>query len=197
MNLKLIAALGNNDQRYAHTRHNIGFDWIDLLADKHQLQWQSQGQGVASKLRWKTQTIILFKPGKLMNINGLPIAQCMQYFKIQPEETMLVYDDLDLDTGIIKLKKSSGHGGHNGIRSCQAHFDITQTLRLKIGIGKPLHKAATSSYVLQKPQADEQHLLQQRMQASIDDLPLLLDHATNRYQEQLAMRNKQENTNGL
>lgn len=197
MNIKLIAALGNNDQRYAHTRHNIGFDWIDHLASTYQLTWQTHSQGVVTKLRNADGTIVLFKPNKLMNINGQPIAQCMNFFKITAKETMLVYDDLDLAPGIIKVKKSLGHGGHNGVRSCQVYMDIEQLLRLKIGIGKPLHKSATSSYVLQKPSESEQARLTRSIHTSIKHIPLLFDNKVNQYQEQLAINNKQEDNNGI
>ena len=110
---------------------------------------------------------------------------------------MLVYDDLDLAPGIIKIKKSSGHGGHNGVRNCQVYMDISKCLRLKIGIGKPVHKTATASFVLQKPTETESVLLARSVRTSIAHLPLLFDDKLNQYQEQLAINNKLEENNGI
>ena len=157
MNIKLITALGNNQTQYFKTRHNVGFWWIDELVQKHNLTWKTSdhAKGQITKFSHQEQTVILFKPGRLMNINGQPIANCAKYFKIPEQEILLVYDDLDLNPGIIKLKKSEGHGGHNGVRDLQQHINIKEILRLKIGIGRPQNKEDVSRYVLQKPSENE------------------------------------------
>ena len=136
MDIQMIAALGNNDEKYKETRHNIGFDWINRLARKHCATWQKSSHGIGQLAKCSPesgQTIILFKPGRLMNINGGPIASCAKYYQIPAENLLLVYDDLDLDTGIIKCRQSQGHGGHNGVRDLQQHLPIQSIMRLKIG----------------------------------------------------------------
>ena len=199
MKIKLIAALGNNDMRYEHTRHNIGFYWINELADAHNINWKhsTHGEGSITKLHKEAEAILLVKPGRLMNINGQPISECMNYYKISPEELLLVYDDLDLPAGTIKLKKSTGHGGHNGVRNLQNYIDITAIHRLKIGIGKPEKKSQTSNYVLQRPHAEEQALITQSIATSIKNMHLLLDNKNHQFQEQLTLSKKKEDENGI
>ena len=199
MKIKLIAALGNHDMRYELTRHNIGFYWINKLADAHNINWKhsTHGKGSIAKLHKEAETILLFKPGRLMNINGKPISECMNYHKISPEELLLVYDDLDLPVGTIKLKKSTGHGGHNGVRNLQNYIDITAIQRLKIGIGKPEKKSQTANYVLQRPSIEEQTLIAQSIAISIKNMHLLLDNKGHQFQEQLTLNNKKEDENGI
>ena len=119
MSIKLIAALGNQEPAYTNTRHNVGFAWINQLALAHRGTWQpnKNKEGLVCRLQHNAETVILFKPGKLMNINGKPLPECAQYYKIAPAEMLLCYDDLDLEVGTIKLKQSTGHGGHNGVRN--------------------------------------------------------------------------------
>lgn len=199
MSITFITALGNNEVQYRQTRHNIGFYWIDQLAAQHHVSWQrcSHAQGQIGKLIWQGRTVILFKPGLLMNINGRPIAQCLRYFKIPTEQCLLVYDDLDLAPGTIKLKKSVSHGGHNGVRDLLQYLDIQSLWRLKIGIGKPAHRSMTASYVLNRASPTEAESIQKKISWTIEHSNLLLDGLTERFQEQLATIHKQENNHGL
>lgn len=199
MKIKLIAALGNNDIRYENTRHNVGFHWIDQLAEEYNLNWRhsTHGEGAQTKLQIKADSTLLFKPGRLMNINGQPISECMNYYKIKPEELLLIYDDLDLPVGTIKLKKSTGHGGHNGVRNLQNYIDITVIRRLKIGIGKPEKKSQTSHYVLQRLPEEEQALITQSMTTAIKNIQLLLDNKDHQFQEKLTLSKKKEDENGV
>ena len=199
MTIKLIAALGNNEEQYRHTRHNVGFEWIDQLAEKYNASWQKSphGKGTTSKITLESNSISLFKPGLLMNINGRPIADFARYFKIEPSEILLVYDDLDLKTGIIKCRKSEGHGGHNGVRDLGHHLDIKQILRLKIGIDRPTDKSKTSQYVLQKPNEQAYARINYAITNSIAHSNLLLSQKINAYCEQLAVANQQESSNGI
>ena len=192
MNIRLITALGNNDPKYFKTRHNVGFWWIDQLAHQHNLVWQKSDHGTGSitKLIHDGKTIILFKPGLLMNINGQPIAQCAHYFKIPSNQILLIYDDLDLNVGIMKLKHSEGHGGHNGVRNLQQHINIKEILRLKIGIGKPTTKEQTSDYVLQKPNEFDEDTLKKNITQSQKDFQLLLTGNVNTYQQHIAKINQ-------
>ena len=200
MTLKLIAALGNNEEKYRKTRHNIGFEWLDRLAKKYDASWQqsSHGKGTVTKLTPEHHdSITLFKPGLLMNINGRPIADYARYFRIEPSQILLVYDDLDLQTGIIKCRRSAGHGGHNGVRDLGSHLDISQVLRLKIGIGRPTNKNMTSQYVLQDPNEQEYARINQAIESSIAHSNLILSQNINAYCEQLAIINQQEKSDGI
>lgn len=200
MAIKLITALGNNEEKYFHTRHNIGFRWLDQLAEMQNLTWQksSHGKGMVGKINCNNQSaILLFKPGLLMNINGKPIADCARYFTIKSEEILLVYDDLDLEAGIIKCRRSVGHGGHNGVRDLANHIDISQTIRLKIGIGRPDSKLNTSQYVLQKPSPSDSKNIDHAIKNSLTHRNLLFSGQLNAYCEQLALINKMEKPNGI
>lgn len=192
MNIRLITALGNNDPKYFKTRHNVGFWWIDQLAHQNNLDWQKSDHGTGSitKLMHEGKTIILFKPGLLMNINGQPIAKCAHYFKIPSNQILLIYDDLDLNVGIIKLKQSEGHGGHNGVRDLQQLINIKEILRLKIGIGKPKSKDQTSNYVLQKPSKSDEDILKKNITQSQENFQLLLSGNINKYQQYIAKINQ-------
>ena len=200
MAIKLITALGNNEEKYSQTRHNIGFHWLDQLAEMHNVNWQksSHGKGMVGKInRGEQSAILLFRPGLLMNINGKPIADCARYFMVKPEEILLVYDDLDLEAGIIKCRKSTGHGGHNGVRDLANHIDISQTIRLKIGIGRPNSKLNTSQYVLQKPSPSDSENIDRAIKNSLAHRNLLFSGQLNAYYEQLALINKMEKPDGI
>ena len=177
----------------------MGFWWIDRLADTFGAVWKKfdHGTGVLAKLPINGHSILLFKPGQLMNINGLPIAQCAHYFKIKPEEILLVYDDLDLPVGTIKLKYSDGHGGHNGVRNIQQHLDIKKILRLKIGIGRPEAKVQTSGYVLQQPSTTETSTLIMAMTKSVKSICHLLSGNIQKYQQDIAQINQGDKENGV
>ena len=125
-----------------------------------------------------------------MNINGQPITQCAHYFKIPSNQILLAYDDLDLNVGIMKLKHSEGHGGHNGVRDLQRLMNIKEILRLKIGIGRPKTKDQTSSYVLQKPCQSEEDTLNKKIIQSQKDFHLLLSGNINTYQQCIAKINQ-------
>ncbi len=185
--IKLICALGNNDKRYHNTRHNIGFSWIDKLCVKWGLNWHKSqhGSGFITKWHHEDSPIVLFKPGLLMNINGQPIAQCAQYHHINPENILVVYDELDLKVGQIKLKTEGGHGGHNGIRNLIQHTKQNRFYRLRIGIGRPEFEEV-GHYVLGKIPPAEHAILDKTIDHSIATIEDLLSNRENQYHQTLA-----------
>ena len=191
--IKLITGLGNNEPRYQHTRHNIGFMWLDALCEHLQLTWQRSQHGNGSIAKWHIDghTIILFKPGRLMNINGGPIIQCAQYHHIEPQHMLLAYDELDLHVGQVKLKTEGGHGGHNGVRDVLQHAKTANFYRLRFGIGRPYHEEV-SHYVLGKIPSDELGLVQATIKMSVQKLPLLIDNNEKIYHQELAQWSKEQ-----
>ncbi|GEK59793.1 peptidyl-tRNA hydrolase [Marinococcus halophilus] len=146
--MKFIVGLGNPGKKYKKTRHNIGFEAVEELASMWQLSWK--------KSKWKSETaetmaggekVILVKPVTYMNLSGEAVGPMLDFYKAAPEDILVVYDDLDLAPGTVRLRKKGGHGGHNGIRSLIEHLGTKEFKRLRIGIGKP-EKASVIDYVL-------------------------------------------------
>jgi len=137
--MKMLVGLGNPGLKYEKTRHNIGFRFLDAFAT-------SEGLSFASAPRFCAQTctttlgsekVLLLKPQTFMNDSGEAVGQLARYYDIEPEDIVVVYDDLDMPSGKIRIKAGGGHGGHNGLRSLHQHLSNTDYVRVKIGIGRP------------------------------------------------------------
>jgi len=147
----LIVGLGNPGSTYESTRHNIGFMVIDELIKQQNAQKLSSSNFNGEL--YKFQNHFLLKPLTFMNLSGDSIALVKKFYKI--EEVVVIHDDLDLPFGSLRFKRGGGHGGHNGLRSTDERISKDYT-RIRMGIGKPEHKAQVTSYVLGKFSSDEQ-----------------------------------------
>jgi len=146
----IIVGLGNPTLQYAGTRHNVGFDVIDVLADKFQISVESKkhrayiGKGIING-----QKVILAKPQTYMNLSGESIRSMLDYYKIDKEQELIViYDDVSLDVGQIRVRKQGSAGGHNGIKSTIAHLGGQNFLRVRIGVGEKPPRYKLADYVL-------------------------------------------------
>ncbi|SDO59662.1 peptidyl-tRNA hydrolase [Alkalicoccus daliensis] len=149
--MKLVVGLGNPGKKYERTRHNIGFEAIDRLQQKWNLDLAEQKfKGVYGVERNGTEKIFVLKPLTYMNLSGESVAQLMKYYQIANEDLLVIYDDLDLAPGKIRLRQKGGHGGHNGIRSIIQHTGSDTFNRIRIGIGRPAPGTAVPDYVLGK-----------------------------------------------
>lgn len=152
--MKIITGLGNPGKEYQSTRHNVGFMVIDLLVKEQKItdKWQKK----FNSLFLKSGALILLKPQTYMNLSGRAVRKAMDFYKITPQDILIVHDDIDLQEGILKQKKSGGDGGNRGIRSIIEHLGTKDFSRIKIGIGHPGDKDKVSDYVLSKfePQQD-------------------------------------------
>lgn len=159
--IKLVVGLGNPGQQYEKTRHNAGFLFLDALALERSCRWvkASGVQGLAAELNIQGNKVILLKPQSFMNLSGQPVGQIARYYKIAVEEILVVHDELDFDVGVIKLKKSGGHAGHNGLRNIVAHLGSNGFYRLRIGIGRSSLGEVVANYVLSEPPKDDLRLL--------------------------------------
>lgn len=142
--MTLVVGLGNPDLPYKNNRHNVGFMVIDALIDD-----QSSCEKI-SKINFKGElfkvpSMLLLKPTTYMNLSGESVRAVDDYFK--PEQIIVIHDDLDLPFGTLRFKIGGGHGGHNGLRSIDAHIGV-EYIRVRIGIGKPLYKSDVAKYVL-------------------------------------------------
>lgn len=133
--IRLIVGLGNPGTEYAHTRHNIGFDFVDLIAGKANLSWRDETKFFGQVCR--LGDLWLLKPTTFMNRSGSSVQALTSYYKIEPEEILVVHDELDLVPGTLKLKLGGGNAGHNGLKDIQAKLSSPQFWRLRVGIGHP------------------------------------------------------------
>lgn len=151
--IKLVVGLGNPGRQYEKTRHNAGFIFLDHLVDANGGRWSSnsQFQGDIANLEVAGHKLVLLKPMTFMNRSGSAVGKVLRYYKFQPDELLVVHDELDLPEGVVKLKRDGGHAGHNGLRDIIAHIDSRDFYRLRVGIGRPLSGINVADYVLSKP----------------------------------------------
>ena len=156
----LIVGLGNPEEEYSNTRHNMGFDVINKLSNKYQIQiTKNKFKGLCGKGTIENQEVILLKPQTYMNLSGESIQEAAKFYKIKPENTIIIYDDIDIEPGIIKLRKKGGPGTHNGMKSVISCLNTQEFPRVRVGIGKPQNNQDLISYVIGKiPQDDIQKL---------------------------------------
>ncbi|ASP34015.1 aminoacyl-tRNA hydrolase [Labrenzia sp. VG12] len=147
--MKLIVGLGNPGAKYAGNRHNIGFMAVDEIHRRHSgfQPWRARFQGQVSEGRLGSEKVLLLKPNTYMNESGRAVGEAMRFFKLEPEDIVVLYDELDLPPAKFRMKKGGGHGGHNGLRSITAHIGADYR-RLRLGIGHPGDKKLVSNYVL-------------------------------------------------
>ena len=151
MNMKLIIGLGNPGKPYEHTRHNIGFDIIDALAGK----WggalnQTKFNGMYATFHRPEGKVMLLKPLTYMNLSGECVRPMMDYFDIRVEDIVVIYDDLDLETGKLRLRQKGSAGGHNGIKSLIHHLGTQEFNRIRVGVSRPPAGMKVADYVLSK-----------------------------------------------
>lgn len=149
--MKLIVGLGNKGSEYAHTRHNIGFEFIDYLAAKHRFQVSAKNSlaNFAEKSFDSIDTVII-KPLTYMNLSGDAVKFFAGKYKVVPTNILVIHDDIDIPPYKIKIKTGGGDGGHNGIRSIVERLETKDFPRVRIGVGKPEHKSQTVDHVLGK-----------------------------------------------
>ncbi len=139
-NIILVAGLGNPDQEYNNTRHNIGFDAVDLLHKKFgSTPFRYKHKALLSECKINNKRVILAKPQTYMNLSGEAVAEISRFYKIKTENIIVIFDDISLDVGNIRIRRNGTHGGHNGMKNISEHMKTNDILRIKIGIGKKPH----------------------------------------------------------
>lgn len=171
--IKLFVGLGNPGPEYEDTRHNAGFWWIDALARelKVSLVPERSYWGLMARTSIHGQTVWLLEPQTFMNLSGKSVGTLARFFKIQPEEILVVHDELDFEPGVVKLKLGGSHGGHNGLRDIHAQLGSPNYWRLRVGIGHPGHKGEVASWVLKKPAPDQLKLIEDAITHSLKAWP--------------------------
>lgn len=145
----LIVGLGNPEKDYGGTRHNMGFNTINKLAKQYEIEvTKSKFKGLYGSGMIEGEKVILLKPQTFMNLSGESIQEIIQFYKIEMDQLIVIYDDIDIDPGIIKIRKAGGPGTHNGMKSVVQELKTQNFKRVRVGIGKPEGKGNLIEYVL-------------------------------------------------
>ncbi len=200
---KIIVGLGNPGSRYVYNRHNIGFQCVDLFAERHKIDVNKMqlkartGDGWVQKRtspldilsgsppQMQRQKVLLVKPLTYMNLSGESVGPLMRYYDVEPEDLIVVHDDLDLDSGKLRLRSNGGSGGQNGIKSIIQHLGTPDFARVRVGIGRPPGRMDPATYVLKNFTEDEESDFGPLRQTILDALECWLfegiDATMNRY----------------
>jgi PTH1 family peptidyl-tRNA hydrolase len=133
----LVVGLGNPGREYARNRHNVGYLVVDELARRHGGSWRSKFSGQLAEIRLDGHRVALLKPETFMNESGRAVSAAARFYKLEPDEVLVIHDEGDFDLGRLELKVGGGLGGHNGLRSLAQHLKTQDFLRLRIGVGRP------------------------------------------------------------
>jgi PTH1 family peptidyl-tRNA hydrolase len=177
--IRLFVGLGNPGTEYEATRHNAGFWWVEALADrlKVRLAPERAYQGLVARANLPGGPVWLLEPMTFMNRSGVSVAGLARFFKIAPQEILVVHDELDLQPGEAKLKLGGSAAGHNGLKDIHAMLGTLDFWRLRIGIGHPGVKAEVPNYVLKKPSADHREAIAKAIEQSLGASELLIEGA--------------------
>jgi PTH1 family peptidyl-tRNA hydrolase len=180
--IKLLVGLGNPGPDYYATRHNAGFWFVDGAARalKTTLLVDRSYHGLAARTSVQGQTVWLLEPQTFMNLSGKSVAALARFFKINPEEILVVHDELDLPPGEAKLKFGGSHAGHNGLRDIHAQLGTGDYWRLRLGVGHPGIKSEVIHWVLKKPTLDHRIAIDQCIDRALAALPALLQGDMNK-----------------
>lgn len=170
--MKLVVGLGNPGKEYENTRHNVGFAFIDKLAfDLGVRVDERKHKAFLGKAVFAGERILLLKPQTYMNLSGESVRAAMDYYKLTPSDVIVVFDDISLDTGNIRIREKGSAGGHNGIKSIIAHLGTQDFSRIKIGVGDKPERMDLANYVLGRLQGNEQ----KNIEMALKDTKLALE----------------------
>lgn len=178
--LKLIAGLGNPEDRYARTLHNAGFWFVNELAHRagERFRFEKRFDAEVCRVRIGAQDVWLAKPQSFMNLSGGPVRGMLDYYRLDASELLVAHDEIDLPPGTVRLKLGGGHGGHNGLRDVTQHCG-RDFMRLRLGVGHPGQKDQVTGYVLKRASTDVETAILQNVDAAADVMPLLVDDGLN------------------
>ena len=174
--IKLFAGLGNPGPEYEATRHNAGFWWLDALTRdcKATLAPERGYHGLVARTSINGRSVWLLAPQTFMNLSGKSIAALARFYKIAPEQILVVHDELDLPPGEARLKFGGSHAGHNGLRDAHAQLGTGDYWRLRLGIGHPGVKSEVIGWVLKKPPSDQRAAIDDAVLRTLSAVPALI-----------------------
>jgi len=171
--MKLIVGLGNPGRKYAGTRHNVGFDAVDVVADRHRLAWES-GPADALVARWRLGGALLAKPLTFMNLSGHPVGELLRFFKIDHGDLLVIVDEAALDLGRLRARPSGSAGGHNGLKSLIGQLGSDTFARLRVGVGRGDARRDLADHVLAKFEPDERPIIAEAVARAADAAELFV-----------------------
>ena len=173
--MKLIVGLGNPTAQYAGTRHNVGFDVIDRLAEQYNIGVDTlKHKGAYGKGKIEGQSVILLKPMTFMNLSGESVSAVANYYKIEAQDIIVIYDDINLDVGRLRIREKGSAGGHNGIKNIIAHLGTDMFPRIRVGVGMKPKKMDLADYVLSRFSEDERATMEQEYEWACDAVALMV-----------------------
>jgi len=171
----LIVGLGNPGKDYEKTRHNVGFMAVDELAEKMNIRFdRNKFKGKVAEGRIGAHKVVLLKPQTFMNLSGESIGEAADFYKLEPEEIIVVFDDVSLEVGKLRIRKKGSSGGHNGIKSAILHLATENFPRIKIGVGAPEHDMV--KHVLGKFQDEDREKISKAIQAARESVYALIEN---------------------
>jgi peptidyl-tRNA hydrolase, PTH1 family len=196
--IRLIAGLGNPGAEYLRNRHNAGFWFADVLATGagERFSLEKRLHAEACRVRVGGEDVRVIKPDTFMNESGRAVVAALNYWKLMPDELLVVHDDLDLSPGTARLKFDGGHGGQNGIRDIMAQLGTGKFHRLRIGIGHPGDRNRVTPWVLGNPSAADEDTILDAIARALDLLPLMVAGEFNEATKRLNTRPGENPTSG-
>lgn len=182
----LIVGLGNPTRKYEKTRHNIGFDVMDALAEKYDIEMnQKKEKAICGTGYMEGQKVLLAKPQTFMNLSGESVRAAADFYKIPPDHIIVIYDDISLDVGHLRIRTKGSAGGHNGIKNIIAHLGTQEFPRIKIGVGGKPPRMDLADYVLSRFPAEERKIMETAFRDAAEAAGVLIaegpDAAMNRF----------------
>ena len=192
--MKLIIGLGNPGKQYAQTRHNVGFDTIDILADKYNISVDTKKhKALCGKGMIEGQKVVLAKPQTFMNLSGESVRELVDFYKIDPEEELIViYDDISLEPGQLRIRPKGSAGGHNGIKNIIAHLGTQVFKRVKVGVGEKPSRMDLADYVLGHFSKEDQAKMDEAFKDAADAAEMILDKGMDAAMNHYNMKKKGE-----
>ena len=167
--MKLIVGLGNPGRQYEGTRHNVGFEAVDLMARRHGLTWAAAPRGIdALTCKWSLGGAIVAKPLTFMNLSGSAIVGLLQFYKIEVADLLVIVDEVQLEAGRIRLRSSGSAGGHNGLKSIIQSLGTEDFARLRIGVGRGDAQRDLADHVLSRVEPAEQPVVAEAIGRAAD-----------------------------
>ena len=173
----LIVGLGNPEPEYSKTRHNMGFDVVNQLATSHNIALvQHQFKGIYGKGIIGKEKVMIVKPQTFMNLSGVSVQKFMDYYKIEPEKLIVIYDDMDTEKGCIRIRKKGNSGSHNGMKSIVEKLGMTDFARVRVGIGRPAQEEDKINYVIGKVPQEEYSTLKKGIDKAKEAVQYMIEY---------------------
>ncbi|MCH4184631.1 MAG: aminoacyl-tRNA hydrolase [Eggerthellaceae bacterium] len=180
----VVVGLGNPGEEYAHTRHNTGFDVVDMIADQAGAHyWKTECGALTAQGTIGSEDVVFVKPQSFMNTSGGPVGLVCRTYNVAPDHLIVVHDDLDIEPGSIRVRFGGGHAGHNGLRSIIDKLGTREWYRVRVGMGHPEPHRSIVDYVLGHPRGEMADQCEKGREMACEAVPFLIAHGLNETQQ--------------